>query len=313
MVKKLSLLIKILIAFALDLIFGDPHWLPHPVQLIGKLISGLEKLLYRKKLRRFSGTVLNVTVLICTFMLCSILARNSFVEIYLMYTIFSTKCLANEGKRIYNILVKGDMKEAREKLSYLVSRDTDELTQRDIIRSTMETISENTVDGIIAPLFFMFLGGMPLAMTYKAVNTMDSMLGYKNNKYKEFGFFSAKLDDYVNYAPARLTGGILMPFSAMICGFDYKKSLEIYQRDKMNHSSPNSGHPEAAVAGALGIQFGGETSYFGKVHEKPTIGDKLKDFEIEDIKKNIKLMYGASFAGLGFMILLYFAILTLEG
>jgi len=166
-----------------------------------------------------------------------------------------------------------------------------------IIRSTMETISENTVDGIVAPMLYMFLGGLPLSMTYKAINTFDSMVGYKNEKYMDFGKFSAKLDDVANFIPARITG-ILIVIASMILGYDYKNSLKIFIRDRKNHSSPNSGHAEAGVAGALGVQFGGRVSYFGKEVDKPVIGNKIKDFELEDIKKNIKIMYVASFLSL---------------
>lgn len=300
---------KIIIAYCLDLIFGDPYRIPHPVQFIGKLVSSLEKKFIRHKNKRFSGALLNIIVLAATYMVSYFLGKNIFVEIYLMYTIFSTRCLANEGKKVCGILKSGDLGRARRELSYLVSRDTQSMEARDIIRSTMETISENIVDGIIAPMFFMFLGGMPLAMTYKAINTMDSMLGYKNEKYKDFGWFSAKLDDVVNFVPARITGVLLIPVSSFFCGYDFKSSLRVFFRDRLNHASPNSAHPESSIAGAIGVQFGGRTSYFGTVHEKPTIGDGNKEFEVGDIDKNIKIMYGSSLFGLLFFGAVYFVIL----
>ena len=308
--NKLTLVIKIWIAYVLDLIFGDPQNIIHPVQIIGKMINIGEKSLLEKKYKSdrkykfFAGMILNITVISLTYGITYLIRRTSensiiltVAEIYLMYTVFSINSLAREGNRVYNILKEGNIERARKDLSYLVSRDTGTMDEKMIIRSTMETISENTVDGIVAPMMYMFLGGLPLSMTYKAINTFDSMVGYKNEKYMDFGKFSAKLDDVANFIPARITG-ILIVISAMILGYDYKNSLKIFIRDRKNHSSPNSGHAEAGVAGALGVQFGGRVSYFGKEVDKPVIGDKIKDFELEDIKKNIKIMYAASFLSL---------------
>ena len=301
----MGFLIKIYIAYILDLILGDPHRIPHPVQIIGKLISFLEKKLINLPNKKFYGGVLNIIVLVTTFIVCYFLQKIAIIEIYLMYTVFSTKCLADEGKKVYKILKENNLIKARRELSYLVSRDTENLEKKDIIRSTMETISENTVDGVIAPMFFMFLGGLPLAMVYKAINTMDSMLGYKNEKYKDFGYFSAKIDDAANFIPARITGGILIPVACFFLKYDFKSSIRIYFRDRKNHASPNSAHPESAVAGALGVQFGGKTTYFGKEYDKPVIGDKRKEFQTEDIKKNIRILYVTSFIGLGVFSLVW--------
>ena len=308
--NKLTLVIKIWIAYVLDLIFGDPQNIIHPVQIIGKMINIGEKSLLGKKYKSdrkykfFAGMILNITVISLTYGITYLIRRTSensiiltVAEIYLMYTVFSINSLAREGNRVYNILKEGNIERARKDLSYLVSRDTETMDEKMIIRSTMETISENTVDGIVAPMLYMFLGGLPLSMTYKAINTFDSMVGYKNEKYMDFGKFSAKLDDVANFIPARITG-ILIVIASMILGYDYKNSLKIFIRDRKNHSSPNSGHAEAGVAGALGVQFGGRVSYFGKEVDKPVIGDKIKDFELEDIKKNIKIMYVASFLSL---------------
>ena len=308
--NKLILVIKIWIAYVLDLIFGDPQNIIHPVQIIGKMINIGEKSLLGKKYKSdrkykfFAGMILNITVISLTYGITYLIHRTSensiiftVAEIYLMYTVFSINSLAREGNRVYNILKEGNIERARKDLSYLVSRDTETMDEKMIIRSTMETISENTVDGIVAPMLYMFLGGLPLSMTYKAINTFDSMVGYKNEKYMDFGKFSAKLDDVANFIPARITG-ILIVIASMILGYDYKNSLKIFIRDRKNHSSPNSGHAEAGVAGALGVQFGGRVSYFGKEVDKPVIGDKIKDFELEDIKKNIKIMYAASFLSL---------------
>ena len=304
------LVIKIWIAYVLDLIFGDPQNIIHPVQIIGKMINIGEKSLLGKKYKSdrkykfFAGMILNITVISLTYGITYLIRRTSensiiltVAEIYLMYTVFSINSLAREGNRVYNILKEGNIERARKDLSYLVSRDTETMDEKMIIRSTMETISENTVDGIVAPMLYMFLGGLPLSMTYKAINTFDSMVGYKNEKYMDFGKFSAKLDDVANFIPARITG-ILIVIASMILGYDYKNSLKIFIRDRKNHSSPNSGHAEAGVAGALGVQFGGRVSYFGKEVDKPVIGDKIKDIELEDIKKNIKIMYAASFLSL---------------
>ncbi|BBM37185.1 adenosylcobinamide-phosphate synthase CbiB [Pseudoleptotrichia goodfellowii] len=305
------LIIKIWTAYVLDLIFGDPQNIIHPVQIIGKLISFGEKILLKEKYKFFAGIILNLTVLSVTYGVNYIIfrsAKNSgifaIIEIYLMYTIFSVNSLAREGNRVYRILKEGNIEKARKDLSYLVSRDTGTMDEKMIIRSTMETISENTVDGIVAPMFYMFIGGLPLGMTYKAINTLDSMVGYKNEKYMEFGKFSAKVDDVANFIPARITG-IFIIIVSFILHYDYKNSFKIFFRDRKNHSSPNSAHAEASVAGALGVQFGGRVSYFGKETEKPTIGDKIKDFELEDIKKNIKIMYVTSFLSLVIFSLIF--------
>ena len=306
----MTFVIKIWIAYVLDLIFGDPQNIIHPVQIIGKMIDIGEKSLLGKKYKSdrkykfFAGMILNITVISLTYGITYLIHRTSensiiftVAEIYLMYTVFSINSLAREGNRVYNILKEGNIERARKDLSYLVSRDTETMDEKMIIRSTMETISENTVDGIVAPMMYMFLGGLPLSMTYKAINTFDSMVGYKNEKYMDFGKFSAKLDDVANFIPARMAG-ILIVIASMILGYDYKNSLKMFIRDRKNHSSPNSGHAEAGVAGALGVQFGGRISYFGKEVDKPVIGDKTNDFELEDIKKNIKIMYAASFLSL---------------
>ena len=302
--NRLIFFIKIWIAYVLDLIFGDPQNVVHPVQVIGKIISAGEKVLLRKKYKFLAGAVLNIFTVSITYTSMYLISKSvkisvffMIIEIYLMYTIFSINSLAREGNRVYRILKEGDIEKARKDLSYLVSRDTEMMDEKMIIRSTMETISENTVDGIVAPMFYMFLGGMPLAMAYKAINTLDSMVGYKNEKYMDFGKFSAKVDDAVNFIPARITG-ILIVLASMILGYDYKNSLKIFIRDRKNHSSPNSAHSEASVAGALGVQFGGKVSYFGKEINKPTIGDKTKEFELEDIRKNIRIMYVTSFLSL---------------
>lgn len=288
----------VLIGYLLDLVFGDPRWLLHPVVVIGKLITILEKVLY--PLKKFGGLILWFLVVGTTVLLTYGLGLLSIVvQIYLIFTIFATRSLEREGRKVYKILKTGDLDLAKRELSYLVSRDTENMDQRDIIRSTMETISENIVDGITSPMFFIVLGyliapntplGVALGMGYKAINTLDSMVGYKNKKYLSYGYFPAKIDDIANFIPARITGLIFIPLGTLFTRDSFKGSLKIFFRDRKNHGSPNSGHSEAAIAGALGVQFGGRTTYFNEVLDKPTIGDRKKEFQLEDIIKNIKLM-----------------------
>lgn len=305
----MSIILKIWIAYLLDLILGDPYWFPHPVRFIGKYITFIENKIYSLKNKKVWGGVLAFTVILSTVVLSYYIARTSeFLEIFFLYTTLATKSLGAEGIKVYKILKSGDLQKAQKELSYLVSRDTGEMDEIQVVRSTMETIAENSVDGIIAPMFYAFLGSfilidgvsmaLPLAMGYKAVNTLDSMVGYKNDKYIDFGMVSAKVDDFFNFIPARLSGLIIIPIATFLLGMGIKKPLKIFFRDRKNHSSPNSGHPEAVFAGAIGVQFGGKTKYFGKYFEKPTIGDKLKEFQCEDIKKCYKIMFMTSFVGI---------------
>lgn len=311
------LLNSIVIAYILDLIFGDPVWLYHPVRVIGKVITTLEKSLYNRKNKKFFGGILAFVVITLTFITSYSLSKISlFFEVYFLYTTFATKSLAQEGKKVVNILESGDIERAKKELSYLVSRDTKNMEKKDIIRGILETISENSVDGVIAPMFYAFLGSffslaLPFAMTYKAINTLDSMVGYKNDRYIDFGMISAKIDDVANFIPARLGGGIIIPLASFILKLDYKSSWRIFFRDRLKHSSPNSGNPESAFAGALGVQFGGKTSYFGKIYEKPTIGDKINEFEISQVKIAINLLYLSSFVTLILFILLRFFIMSI--
>lgn len=299
----MSFVVKYLIAFILDLIFGDPEWFPHPVRFIGKLISFLEKIFYNFKNKTFWGGITAFITIFITILISYFLASTSkYIEIFFLYTTLAGKCLASEGMRVYRILKSGDLEDAKKKLSYLVSRDTEKMDNKQIIRSVLETFSENSVDGVISPMFFAFLGSfflvdgvslaLPFAMGYKAINTLDSMLGYKNEKYINFGTVSAKIDDVANFIPARIAGIFFIPLAAFILNLDYKKSIKIFKRDRFNHASPNSAHGESAFAGALGVQFGGKTKYFGVIYDKPTIGDKLKEFELEDILRGRKLLYG---------------------
>jgi adenosylcobinamide-phosphate synthase len=207
--------------------------------------------------------------------------------------------LVVEGYKVIKFLLKDDLDGARKQLSFIVGRDTESLNKEGIIKAVVETIAENMADGVIAPLFYAGIFGAPLAFAYKAVNTLDSMFGYKNDKYIDFGCFPAKLDDIFNYIPARITG-IIIVISAVILKYDYRNSFKIYKRDRYNHTSPNSAHPEAAMAGALRIQLGGGNYYFGKLVEKPTIGDKLKVIDAQDVNKTAKVLYLSS--GIGFVL-----------
>lgn len=299
-------MLSIYAAFFLDFLFGDPYWFPHPVRLIGNYIIGFEKSI-RKFIKsraglKAAGVILTLTTVFISyfsFYYILIFAKgiNNYLyvvlNIVLMYFCIAPKCLSKEGMNIYNYLKKDDIKGAREQLSYIVGRDTNNLNESEIVRATVETVAENTSDGVIAPLFYMFIGGAPLAFAYKAINTLDSMVGYKNDKYMDFGYFSAKLDDLVNLVPARISA-IMLIFSSLFLGLDYKKSLYILKRDRKNHSSPNSGYPEAAVAGALGVRLGGANSYFGKIVEKPYIGDANRCLYRDDIIKTNKMMYVSS-------------------
>lgn len=312
--------LKFLIAYIIDLIVGDPSWIYHPVIIIGKLISFLEKILYKIKYKILAGAILCFLTLSLTFLVSLILTRlGLIVEIFFLFTCLATKSLADEGKKVYQILKNGDIEKAKKELAYLVSRDTQNLSENKIIMSIIETISENTVDGFISPTFFAFVGSffdlaflgkninlaLAFAMTYKAINTLDSMVAYKNEKYLYFGRVSAKIDDIANFIPARLTGLIFVPLASLFLNYNFKNSLRIFLRDRNKHSSPNSGQSEASYAGALGIQFGGKISYFGNDYEKPRIGDKLKEFELEDIKKSIKILYVSSVIATIFFTIFY--------
>ena len=294
------------IGLVLDFIIGDPNNPFHPVRIIGALGIKLENITRRIfKNLKISGFVTWLGVILITFLVNLLIVRLAFnisnifgiiIEGILLYFCISSKGLKVEGLKVIKVLESGDIEGARKQLSYIVGRDTEALDEEGIIRAVIETVAENTSDGIIAPLLFGALGGAPLAMTYKAVNTCDSMFGYKNDKYIDFGFVSAKMDDLFNYIPARLTGYLVI-FAAFILGLDYKNSYRIYKRDRYNHTSPNSAHPESAVAGALGIRLGGANYYFGKIVEKPTIGDKNKVIEISDLYKTNNILLVVTLLG----------------
>ncbi|MEG0250430.1 MAG: adenosylcobinamide-phosphate synthase CbiB [Peptostreptococcus sp.] len=304
------------IAYFIDLIVGDPYGFPHPVIYIGKLISKLEKSLRKLNINlKLAGALLCLilisSVALITYIVCKLASINVYFKIFIssfiVCTCMSTKCLADEGRKIYDTFEKKDIEISRKQLSYIVGRDTSSLDESEIIRATVETIAENTVDGTISPMFYAFIGGPVLSMVYKAVNTMDSMIGYKNERYIDFGMVAARLDDVFNYIPARISV-ISFTIASFILRYDYKSCIKIAIRDRKNHKSPNCAYSEAAVAGALGIELGGTNIYFGQKVYKPTIGDKKREIVKEDILRTNKLLYMSTFISLLLFLVVSFSL-----
>lgn len=302
--------------FVLDLLIGDPHFIPHPVRLIGSLISSLDKRLNcdagynssEKKLNLIKykrGMLLVFTVIFATFAMSVIIIVAAYsinlyagviAEAVMTWQILATKCLRVESMRVYDALKTDGVDAGRRAVSMIVGRDTSVLDAAGVTRAAVETIAENTSDGVIAPMLYTAIGGPVLGFVYKAVNTMDSMLGYKNDKYMYFGRFAARLDDVVNFIPARISA-YLMIAAAFIGGrqFDGKNAYRIFKRDRFNHASPNSAQTESVCAGALRVQLAGDAVYFGKLVKKKYIGDGLREIEYEDIKRANRLMYITAF------------------
>lgn len=314
------------IGFVLDALFGDPHWLPHPVVLIGKWISFLEKQLRRLFPKTPGGERAGGTVLVLLVLLASAAVPWGIlwlaglvhpylrfaVECFMCYQILAARSLKTESMRVYRKLQEGNLEESRKAVSWIVGRDTENLTMEGVSRAAVETVAENTSDGVIAPMLYLALGGPVLGFFYKAVNTMDSMIAYKNDRYLYFGRTAAHLDDVFNYIPARLSG-LFMILASAILGFDGKNAWRIFKRDRYNHASPNSAQTEAVCAGALDVQLAGDAWYFGVLHKKKTIGDPIRPVESEDIRRANRLMYGTAVIGLilfsGLSFLLYWVIL----
>ena len=301
-------LFALLLGFCLDLLLGDPHWMPHPVRAMGALITGLEKPLrgvfpktHRGELAAGSALVI-LTVGISTGVAALLLWLCGQIHPYLAfagetllcYQLLAARALRDESVKVYKALRDGTLDDARKAVSMIVGRDTDRLDEIGVAKAAVETVAENASDGVIAPLLFLAIGGAPLGVLYKSINTMDSMVGYKNDRYLYFGRAAAKLDDLVNFIPARLAG-VLLCLAARPAGFDGRNAWRIFRRDRKNHKSPNSAHTEAAAAGALDVQLAGSSYYFGKLVEKPTIGDPLRPVEPADILRCNRLMYAGTF------------------
>jgi len=297
----------VLVGFLIDCLIGDPPALPHPIVLIGKGIAALEKALRSRfpataESERTAGRILVVCMLILSAVIPAAILWVCFrvsrwlcfaVCCIMSWQIFAAKCLKQEAQKVQRCLDAGDLPAARRQVSMLVGRDTENLTAEQVAKAAIETVAENTSDGVIAPLFYMMLGGPVLGFVYKAINTMDSMLGYKNEKYLNFGRCAAKVDDAANYIPARLSA-LGMIAAAALTGFDGKNAARIWRRDRRKHASPNSAQTESVCAGALHIRLAGDAYYFGRLYEKPFIGDPDRAVEPADISRACRLMYGTS-------------------
>jgi adenosylcobinamide-phosphate synthase len=311
----MSHLFAIALALLLDVLIGDPRWLPHPVRAIGSLIAFLDQRLNQGRYRRAKGIVAAVAVTGIVYGLSFFVVYISYslsslfgviVEAVLIFTAIAAKSLQEAAWNVLIPLEQGDMEKARRELSMIVGRDTENLGESEIVRACVETVAENTSDGITAPLFYAFIGGAPLALFYRAVNTCDSMLGYKNNTYREFGWASARLDDVVNYVPARLTAMVMVLVHG---GRRMRHCFRVLFRDARKHPSPNSGWPEAAMAALLGVQLGGTNTYKGIVSHRPTIGDPLIPLKKDHIRQAVRIMLVTV---LSFAILLFIGGMMIE-
>lgn len=298
--------VQIIIAYLLDLVFGDPHWLPHPVVLMGRAITTLEKCLCRAggtpNRLRLAGVVLTVILVGATWILAESVLRlthhagwiwGAIVSVFLAYTTLATRSLYREANAVIVRLANHDRPGARDRLAGLVSRDTQHMDDDEICRALIETVAENTSDGIVAPLFYLGFGGPALALVYKAINTLDSMVGYQNDRYLHFGWAAARLDDVANFIPARITA-LLMVGVAFLLGKDWTGALRTVRRDARRHESPNAGFPEAAVAGALRIRLGGPSTHSGTIREKPHLGDTHEPLSVGKARESVQIMLGVS-------------------
>lgn len=303
----------LLCGFVIDLIIGDPYSIPHPVRWIGSYILFIERKQYKAsdddKVLRKKGAVLVIIVCLTTLFLSLLILTCAYkinsilglaIEAIMTWQILAAKSLKEESMKVYSALNKGDTEEARKAVSMIVGRDTEVLNEAGIARAAVETVAENTSDGIIAPMIYLAIGGPVLGFLYKAINTMDSMVGYKNDKYINYGRVAAKLDDVVNYLPARISAAMMIVVTLMSGkAFDSSNAIKIFKRDRYNHASPNSAQTESVCAGALGLRLAGDASYFGKVVKKPYIGDEIKEIEAYDIVRANRLMYGTTFLCMG--------------
>ncbi|WCK53986.1 adenosylcobinamide-phosphate synthase CbiB [Aneurinibacillus sp. Ricciae_BoGa-3] len=293
----------LLAAYIIDLIVGDPRFIPHPVIVIGRGITSVEKIIRRlagEQMFRLAGVLFPLIFVGGSYVLTAVLLKvlaaihpwlGWAAQAWLISTTIAIKGLAQAGMVIYRHLTKGNLEKARRSLSMVVGRDTDSLDETEVVRGAVETVAENIVDAIISPLFYAAIGGAPLAMAYRAANTLDSMVGYKNERYRHLGWASARFDDLVNYIPARLSAVILV-IVACLLKLDWRRSWKIIKRDARLHPSPNSGFTEAGVAGALGIQLGGLNYYQGVASKRAKMGDRLRLMKADDIKKTVAIMHG---------------------
>ena len=304
-------LYALILGFFLDLFIGDPHGFPHPVVLIGKLIDVTEKgmrKIFPKTVRgeNFAGAAIWLIVVIVSTALPALLLWLAYgvsrwlglaLETIMCAQILATKSLRQESMKVYQALQTGDLEKARHAVSMIVGRDTQRLDEAGVARAAVETVAENTSDGIIAPMLFLAIGGAPLGFFYKAVNTMDSMLGYVEMPYKNVGLVPAKMDDLFNFLPARISALLMLAVGALL-GMDGKNGWKIFKRDRYNHASPNSAQTESVCAGLLGLRLAGDAWYHGVLHKKKYIGDPLREIEPEDIPKACRLLYATAFLGL---------------
>lgn len=312
---------SVFMGFLLDCLLGDPLSRLHPVVLMGKLISFFEKKLRAHcpktpRGERTAGAVMALLVAGISALVGMLLLSLAWtvhpwayfaLSAFLCWQCFAARCLMTESKKVVHALQREGLDAGRRQVAMLVGRDTENLTGEQVVKATVETVAENTSDGVVAPLFWMALLGAVGGLFYKAVNTMDSMVGYKNERYLHFGRFAAKLDDAVNFIPARLSA-VAMIGAAFLLGMDGQNAVRIWRRDRRRHASPNSGQTESVCAGALGVQLGGNASYFGVLHEKPTLGDPLRPVEGADVDRACKLMYGTSV-----LLLLVYGVILLLG
>lgn len=301
----------IVMGFLLDLWLADPAWMPHPVVIMGKCITGLEKFLRARfpatpEGERAAGWVLAVVLPVGTLLLtaavCLVANRlhpllGLAVQTIWCWQALAVRGLAVESRRVYGCLAAEDLPGARKAVARIVGRDTQNLTEEGVTKATIETVAENFSDGVVAPLVYMLIGGAPLALCYKAINTMDSMVGYKNQRYLHFGRAAARLDDAANFLPSRLAA-LFWILAAALTGQDGKNAWRIWRRDRRNHASPNSAQTESACAGALGVQLAGPAYYFGEYYDKPTIGDARRAVEPQDILRANRMLFAGAFAAL---------------
>lgn len=300
-------LIALAVGFVLDLLLGDPEWLPHPIRLIGWLIAKLERGLRRLFPKSPRGELwggvclVGIVTLLSTAVPLGILVlaywlhwmAGIVVESIFCYQLLAMRCLQKESMAVARVLKTGNLAAARKQVGRIVGRDTDRLDCAGVTRAAVETVAENTSDGVIAPMLFLAIGGAPLGFFYKAVNTMDSMVGYRNDQYLHFGRAAARLDDVLNFIPARLSA-VLMIVSAFLLGFDGRNAFRIWRRDRHNHKSPNSAQTESVCAGALQIQLAGDAWYFGELHQKPTIGASIRPVRVGDIQRANGLLFSTA-------------------